>query len=138
MHNDINKYKGKNMRVICPYCGDDAKMVDGLFIYPHRDDLAHKRFWLCAPCAAWVGCHPNTGKHLGRLANAELRRAKQSALAVFDPIWKKREMSRKDAYVWLSGALGIPNEQCHIGMFDTAMCNEVIRVCKLRSAVCGM
>ena len=123
------------MRVICPYCGDDAKMVDGIVIYPHRDDLAHKRFWLCKPCAAWVGCHPGTGKHLGRLANAELRRAKQSAHAVFDPIWKQREMSRKDAYTWLSSALGIPNEQCHIGMFDTAMCYKVIRVCNLRSAM---
>lgn len=123
------------MRVICPYCGNDAKMVDGIVIYPHRPDLRDKTFWLCKPCAAWVGCHPGTGKHLGRLANAELRRAKQSAHAVFDPIWKQREMSRKNAYAWLSGALGIPNEQCHIGMFDLSMCKEVVWLCKLRSAV---
>lgn len=65
---------------ICPYCNKAAELVDGTAVYPHRSDLAHKRFWLCKPCDAWVGTHRDSKKHLplGRLADKELREAKRS------------------------------------------------------------
>jgi len=61
------------MTIICNYCGNNAEMVSGDAIYPHRPDLYHRKFYRCQPCGAYVGCHEGTDKPLGRLANAELQ-----------------------------------------------------------------
>lgn len=114
------------MNVWCNYCHRDAELVGGNKIYPHRPDLLHKKFWRCTPCEAYVGCHPGTDKPLGRLANAELRRAKQRAHAAFDPLWKSGTMRRKDAYAWLAGAIGVAKQNCHIGMFDVDACRATV------------
>ena len=113
----------------CDYCGNDAKLVTGDIIYPHRQDLHAKHFWNCTPCKAFVGCHPNTDKPLGRLANAELRRAKMAAHAAFDPRWREGQIKRASAYKWLAESLGIARKDCHIGMFDVDMCKRVVDVC---------
>lgn len=105
-------------------------MVKGEVIYPHRRDLYEKPFYLCAPCDAYVGCHPGTINPLGRLANAELRRAKKAAHAAFDPKWREGGMKRQQAYKWLSEQLGITREECHIGMMDVDLCRRVVEVCK--------
>lgn len=119
-------------KVPCPYCRGRAEMVNGYEIYPHRADLAHKLFWACKPCGAWVGCHPGTGEPLGRLADAALRKAKQSAHAAFDPLWQSKKMRRSAAYKWLAEQLGLTQDQTHIGLFDQAQCMRVIEVCKER------
>ncbi|MES2415145.1 MAG: zinc-finger-containing protein [Pseudomonadota bacterium] len=130
--------------VTCPYCQQPAVLVGGDVMYPHRPDLADKKFWNCAPCKAFVGCHPaQTATQngvgdgtvpMGRLANAELRRAKQAAHAAFDPLWKSGAMHRKAAYKWLSKALGLTSQQTHIGMFDVAQCVAVVAAVKARQA----
>lgn len=61
--------------MICDYCNKDAELVGGDIIYPHRPDLYELKFYYCAVCEAWCGCHRGTTKPLGRLANAELRQA---------------------------------------------------------------
>jgi hypothetical protein len=121
----------------CPYCGRPAKAVDGTSIYPNRPELAHKMFWRCDPCSAWVGCHAGTMVALGRLANAELRAAKQRAHVAFDPLWQgkmKRDgcskaEARSAGYQWLAAQLGIETQACHIGMFDVDQCQRVVEVC---------
>lgn len=127
------------MKVVCPYCDRPAKLVTGTVIYPHRPDLFEKWFWLCRADNAWVGCHPanrgNDGtKPLGRLANAELRKAKQAAHAAFDPLWRSGAMKRRSAYAWLADALGISKENCHIGMFDVEGCKAVVAAVKERNS----
>lgn len=112
----------------CPYCGNPAANVGGDVVYPHRPDLAPKRFWVCLPCDARVGCHGTSDRPLGRLANAELRQWKMKAHAVFDPIWKERRMSRGAAYRWLAEMLGV--EEVHIGEQDVAGCKEIVEICK--------
>lgn len=129
---------------ICPYCGNFSKLVTGAAIYPHRQDLAALNFYQCAPCDAYVGCHKAGGssgdgtRPLGRLANAELRSAKKAAHAVFDPIWLARlalspalgrTKARNRCYAELAKAMGIPREQCHIGMMDVADCRRVVAIC---------
>jgi hypothetical protein len=123
--------------ILCTYCRNPATLVPGSAIYPHREDLAAKRFWHCAPCGAWVGCHPGTTKPLGILANAELRRAKQGVHAVFDPLWQAKQardkcgkgIARRKAYAWLARELGIAFEQCHVGMFDEELCQRAVEIC---------
>jgi len=119
--------------VFCPYCHERAKIVFGTTIYPHRPDLADKMFYQCAPCDAYVGCHPNTDRPLGQLANAELRKVRREAHMAFDPIWKNKLMSRTRAYDWLSRSLGIPKHRCHIGMFDVDLCKKTVEVCRSRN-----
>lgn len=125
--------------VICPYCGQPAEMVKGSVLYPGHPDpeLAGKNFYRCDPCDAHVGCHaPNPAmgfkgtEPLGRMADFALRRAKNNAHRVFDPLWKLGHMKRSQAYAWLARALGITPEQCHIGMFDIEQCHRAIDACK--------
>lgn len=118
---------------ICPYCQQASVLVDGSAMYPHRPDLSDKWFYRCDPCKAWVGCHPNTKTPLGRLANAELRKAKSAAHAAFDPLWKRktpRKGARSNGYAWLAQQLGIAPADCHIGMMDVDMCKRVVAVCQ--------
>lgn len=118
------------MNVVCDYCGKPAVHVGGQIVYPHRPDLHHLKFWVCSPCDARVGCHVRDGlTPLGRLANADLRAAKQQAHAVFDPFWKTGERSRGDAYSLLAHRLGIRKVDCHIGLFDIHTCRKVIDIC---------
>jgi len=121
-------------QVTCPYCNQPAALVAGVAIYPYRPDLAHLSFWQCAPCGARVGCHKGTTQPLGRLANAELRLAKQQAHAAFDPLWRTPAFgeTRNSAYNWLADRLGIPRADCHIGMFDVEQCRRVVEVCAER------
>jgi hypothetical protein len=63
---------------------------------------------------------------LGRLADAELRKAKIAAHAVFDPLWKSGEMTRKEAYRWLAKALNLA-EPPHMGSMNIDECHLVIK-----------
>ena len=119
-------------RVICPYCDQPAELVKGREVYPFREDLAQRRYWLCRRDKAWVGVHVGTDKPLGRLADKELRQAKERAHAVFDPLWKSGGMSRRAAYRWMRDALGIENREAHIGKFDIARCEALVAACRAR------
>lgn len=114
----------------CDYCQEPSVLVGGDVIYPHRPDLAEKKFWNCVGCVAYVGCHPGTEDPLGRLANADLRKAKMAAHSAFDPLWKECGLKRGDAYAWLREAMGLTRDECHIGMFDETTCMRVVSLCE--------
>ena len=123
-----NKFQTDDRAVheACPYCGQDTELVTGRQVYPHRRDLWRKQFYVCWPCDARVGCHGTTANPLGRLANKELRNLKSSAHAAFDPLWRDKGMSRKEAYAWLSNAMEMSRKECHIGMFNEEQCKLVV------------
>ncbi len=107
---------------ICPYCGQDSKLVDSIEVYgTHYGDL-----WMCKPCDAYVSCHEGTEVAMGRLANKYLREWKKKTHEAFDTIWKKKIMTRTEAYMWLSEELGIPPEYMHIGMLGVDNCKLII------------
>lgn len=123
------------MSITCPYCDKPAELVGGNVIYPHRPALHIKKYWLCRPCDAHVGCHDrnerfgHTGiEPLGRLADFVLRQHKMLAHAAFDRLWKDGG-DRAAAYAWLSEVLSLGKSDCHIGMFDVEMCKCVVKVC---------
>jgi hypothetical protein len=113
----------------CSECGEEAKLVTGREVYPHRPDLYSKPLWACLPCGAWVGCHPGTTKRMGRLANAETRRLKMDAHAAFDPLWKSGRMSRTKAYRWLREQTGLDERECHIGWMSDDMLRRIPELC---------
>lgn len=112
---------------ICPGCNEPAELTDGTVIYPHRRDLSKHRFWRCAGCGGYVGCHPGSDRALGTPADGPLRSHRSLVHAAFDPLWRvnggrKFFRSRTRAYAWLAEAMGLPADQCHVGMFDHERC----------------
>lgn len=116
------------MKVICPYCDKPARLVGGAQIYPHREDLWHRKFYVCNPCDARVGCHNDTVKPYGRLANATLREARGRAHDLFDPLWRGPGLRRNSGYAWMAEVMGLTRQQAHIGMFDLDQCNRLIEI----------
>lgn len=112
----------------CSICGGPVSFVTNDVLYGGSvGDWPY--IYLCddLKCAAYVGCHNGTDNPFGTMADAQTRRARQAAHAVFDQLWKKRIMKRKDAYLWLSKEIDIPYNKCHIGMFNIAQCELVIQ-----------
>lgn len=111
----------------CPYCGGKTEWVNSIEIYKVK---SYGMIFLCNPCLAYVGVHHKTSKKaLGRIANKELRQWKMSAHSHFDALWKGKMGMRNQAYEWLTQAMGIPRDRCHIGMFNVDQCKEVVRIC---------
>lgn len=120
----------------CGYCLNPAELVKfGEGGYPYRSDYGP--VWLCRKDAAWVGCHAGTENALGRLANAELRAAKQAAHAAFDPLWHRKmaregcskSQARRAGYRWLAAQLGLPVKKTHIGFMSLEECQRVVEIC---------
>lgn len=115
------------MKVVCPYCGNRAKLVSSFEIYgaAAKD---YGMFWQCWPCDAYVGTHKNSAVHmpLGRLANKDLREWRRRAHSAFDPLWKSGRMKRKDAYALMCTALEIQPHQAHIGKFNVVDCKRLV------------
>jgi uncharacterized protein DUF3268 len=80
------------------------------------------RSWWCpeADCAIRQGV-----KQTSTPCDAETGNARRELHLAFDPLWRgrgKRFSNRQRAYIWLAGALGISQRECHVGKFTAAMC----------------
>jgi hypothetical protein len=122
--------------VFCPYCGTLAGLIDSAQIHGRSFGLV----WACLPCKAWVGVHKSDNRPLGTLANAETRYARGMAHSRFDPLWKAqlsktepKYRTRGRAYSWLAERLGVPVQECHIGLFDLVTCVRVVEICARES-----
>jgi len=128
----------------CPYCAACAVLVNGDTIYPENARLRDRRFWLCRPCDAWVSVYESspTLKPTGRLANAELRKAKREFHGAFDVLWMVgfdrltrvgSRASKHDcisvAYKWLAERMAINVRDCNVGAFDVARCKQAALIC---------
>jgi hypothetical protein len=111
---------------VCGYCGQLSEKVTGRDVYPLRADLSGRMFYKCVPCDAFIGCHPGTDTPLGTLADAKLRKMRSKAHTQFDPLWKGGFLKRKQAYAALAQYLGVPVDDCHIGLFNSETCDRVI------------
>lgn len=122
----------------CQYCGSPTRYADSIEVYrtaSYGPALLCSRFPLCD---AYVGCHAATGLPKGTVANKYLRLWRTKAHAAFDALWvarggKKSLFLRANAYRWLSETIGIPLEQCHIGMMTPIQCRMVVDACAQRS-----
>lgn len=117
-------------QVKCTYCGKPAELANGTDLYPHREDLADKKFWRCVPCEAYVGCHRGTESPMGTLANKNLRAVRSEAHRLFDQVWRNGRHSRDVAYRMLARAMRISVGRCHIGHFSIKECRRVIHIVK--------
>lgn len=118
----------------CHYCGADTALVDSSVVYGPGKDFG--KVWQCQPCDAYVGCHGDTDRSKGSVANKMLRMLRKRAHAAFDPLWKDGgPMSRDDAYAELSKHLKTPIDETHIGMFDSEQCQVTERWAHVAQAI---
>lgn len=117
------------MKVTCPYCDSPAVLTDSAEVYGGH---SYGMIWLCRPCKAYVGTRKGSPEHapLGRLANAELREWKKRAHSAFDHLWKTDGMTRSAAYRWMREAMGMTEEQAHIGKFDVGECRRLVELAR--------
>lgn len=109
--------------MICPYCNKQAEWVENKEIYGRNYGESYMAYF-CRLCNAYVGCHNNTRRPLGTMANSETREWRRRAHDVFDRIWKGRKKKFRDVtYKAISREFGF---DVHIGNSDTDMCKKII------------
>jgi len=123
----------------CPYCKKEAEWVENKKIYGKNYGRSFMVYF-CRACDAYVGCHNNTRKPLGTMADRDTREWRKKAHAAFDPLWKiinptrrpyklKRllQSARQKAYNRLKNHFG---EEIHIGESNVERCKKIISVCE--------
>lgn len=112
----------------CIECDTDCDLVSGQAIYPHRQDLYSLNFYQCPNCGAYVGCHKGTTQALGTACGPSTRQARSAAHHAFDQLWrgKQAKYTRTQAYQALGVFMELSEAKCHIGMFDSDQCKQVI------------
>lgn len=107
----------------CNYCKAEVELSENKAVYgKNYGDWPY--VYHCVNCRAYVGLHPFTNIPLGTLADSATRKARNSAKASFNKIHEKGFMRRTDAYTALATAMGLPQEQCHFGLFDVVACQQ--------------
>lgn len=119
---------------ICRYCGGVVRLVPAHAVYgmaaAKRLKLQKEKFYQCQNCNARVGCHKGTDRPLGNLANEVLRLKRMETHQVYDAFWKRKGMTRTQAYKWLAEQLQLSESRAHIGSFEMDQCQMVIDLCK--------
>lgn len=118
---------------ICRYCGGIIKLVPAQAVYggsAQRLGMTDEHIYQCQNCNARVGCHKGTTRPLGNVANEVLRLKRMETHRIFDAHWKRRHMTRTEAYRWLAEELCLPKGHAHIGGFEMDQCQRVIDLCR--------
>lgn len=109
--------------MFCPYCGREAVWCENKIIY--GKNYGHSwMMYLCEPCDAYVGCHNNTRRPLGIMANKELREWRKKAHKAIDPVWREYGAQRKEVYAALNRMFG---REVHVGESTIEECKEIIK-----------
>lgn len=121
----------KQSRITCPYCGRTAVLQKGSYVY--GDKSKEEYLYVCAnypACNSYVGVHAGTKIPKGTLANPELRKKRIKTHKIFDLLWKKNLMSKKEAYRWMEYKMGLERNTGHIANFSDYRCEELMSICK--------
>ncbi len=127
-------------QAFCSHCAGSCRRTDGREVYPHLPKLADKVFYVCDGCDARVGAHEESGEPLGTAANAELRQLRITVHNLVDRNWKAapkgatRHRLRRETYRALSEALGLPEDDARVAMFDADHCRAALSYLKGMSA----
>lgn len=131
----VQKKSGHKKPVLCPFCGGQALLREGSFLF---ENPVIKKLYVCVrypECDSYVAAHEDSLEPMGPLADAELRKKRLLAHQYFDQLWKptcgsRAIFSRKQAYRWLCDKLGGNTRHNHIGLMGAGMCDRVIREAK--------
>lgn len=110
------------MKIICPKCNKPAPWVENKEKYGRNYGKSYMCYF-CKPCGTYVGCHNNTEKPLGTMADKETMEWRKKAHNVIDPLWKSGVYKRKEIYQMLSLEF---RTEIHIGESNIKRCKEII------------
>lgn len=122
----------KRLNIHCPYCHAPAVRRYGRDLFGDSAKNPDALYYACSrypACNAYVSAHQKSGLPMGTLADPELRRKRVLAHQAFNRLWESGLMTKKQAYRWLQGALGLPEDQAHIACFSHYQCDRVIALC---------
>ena len=108
--------------MICPNCQKEAPWVENKEKYGRNYGKSFMCYF-CKPCGTYVGCHNNTKKPLGTMADKETMEWRQKVHAKIDPLWKSGRMTRKEMYQMLQQKFG---KEMHIGESDIDTCKHIL------------
>ena len=110
--------------MICPYCKQEAKWCENKERYGKNYGESYMCYW-CKDCDAYVGCHNNSKRPLGTMANAELRKWRIRTHNYIDQFHGGKGKSRSAVYRKLGEHFG---KEIHIGESDIDMCKRILEV----------
>ncbi len=108
----------------CPYCKGRAEWVENSQVYGKNYGKSWM-IWLCRRCDAYVGCHENTRKPLGTMADKETRGWRRAAHHHLDKLWKSGAFTRREVYDFLKLSFG---RDVHVGESDVETCRKIISI----------
>lgn len=120
--------KQRNFIEKCPYCQGIPELKDSIIIY----QKSYGNIWICPLCKAYVGCHKGGTVPKGSLCNSEIRQLRRMAHALFDPLWKNKEMSRGAAYRRMAEYLNVDIDDAHISQINKEQLHKLIKGLQLR------
>jgi len=109
--------------IFCPYCEKEAKWCENKVIYGRNYGKSYMCYY-CEDCNAYVGCHNNSKKPLGTMADGELREWRKKVHAKIDPLWKENNWERSTIYKKLKRYYG---SHVHIGDSDIDLCADILK-----------
>ena len=107
----------------CPKCKKEAPWVENKEKYGRNYGKSYMCYY-CKPCGTYVGCHENTKRPLGTMADKETMGWRKKAHAAIDSLWGSGKMKRKEVYKMLKEKLG---KEIHIGESDIEACKNIIK-----------
>jgi hypothetical protein len=111
--------------MVCPYCNKKAEWVENKEVYGRNVGKSYM-IYLCKDCDAYVGCHKNTRRELGSMANKELRELRTRVHDIIDPLW----IYRRDKKAWRTKVYEKLNKwwggEFHVGWLRENDCKYVI------------
>lgn len=114
----------------CPYCNKKAIWCENKEIYGRNYGKSYMCYY-CKDCDAYVGCHNNTKKPLGRMANKELRELRKESKnlwinKIVGGNYRNRKL-RSRGYKYLRNLL---NKEFHFGDSTIEECTLIINKLK--------
>lgn len=132
------KKSPKGYRVLCPFCGQKARLIDSAEIYNGK---SYGYAYVCEYCgdgkSVFALCKPGTVKIQGKMADAETRQLRQKAYRAYKRYVSDSRSFYSDAEAreWLSRKIGVAYANCRISEFDARTCRKVLEVCSEKEAV---
>jgi hypothetical protein len=115
------------MKMICPKCNKEAPWVENKARYGRNFGKSYMCYY-CKDCDTYVGCHNNSQRPLGTMADKETMKWRKNAHEVVDELWKENGYKRGAVYARLQDAFG---EVIHIGESNIERCKEIIKTVPL-------
>ena len=117
--------------VLCPECGSQMRLLrNKKYRYERQGDFS--LFYGCSrypSCKATHSAHP-TGEPCGIPATPDVKAARIRAHSALRNRCERVGLSRREAYKWLSLAMGRPLDKTHIALFDIEDCEIVVSLCQ--------